>query len=153
MRSRLIALSVVVLFGALVGGPALAQSDEGSTFPDLPGMRLADRASKGQVAEFSPGDSEPTAGTASTSSSSPGSGGTSRTSEATRANGADEPDASPILELPATSGLPLIGEVKVGLAAVRRGVDSMPRGLAALAAFGTLLSVGGFLLLRDRLVG
>ena len=149
MRSRLIALSAVVVLGVLlVGGPVVAQEDEESQFPDLPGMGLADRASKGEVAEFSPGSSEPTAGTASTSSSSPGSGGTSRTSKVTRA---DEPDASPILELPATSGLPLIGEVKVGLTAFRRGIDTMPRGLAALAAFGTLLSVGGFLLLRDRL--
>lgn len=151
MRSRLIALSAAVVLGiVLVGGSALAQQeDEGSKFPDLPGMRLADRASKGQVAEFSPGSSEPTAGTASTSSSPSGSGGTSRTSKATRA---DEPDASPILELPATSGLPLIGEVKVGLTAFRRGIDTMPRGLAALAAFGTLLSVGGFLALRHVLV-
>lgn len=151
MRSRLIALSAAVVLGVvLVGGTALAErSDESSKFPDLPGMRLADRASKGEVAEFSPGSSEPTAGTASTSSSSSGRGGTSRTSKATTAG---EPDASPILELPGTSGLPLIGEAKMGLTAVRRGIDSMPRGLGALAALGTILSVGGFLLLRERLV-
>lgn len=151
MRSRLIALSAAVLLGVvLVGGPAMAQDDaEGSQFPDLPGMRLADRASKGQVAEFSPGGSEPTAGTASTSSRSSGSEDASPTSKAAKAH---EPDASPILELPATSGLPLIGDVKVGLTAVRRGVDAMPRGLAALAALGTILSVGGFLVLRDRLI-
>lgn len=148
MRSRLIALSAAVLLGVVfVGGPALARDEKDSKFPDLPGMRLADRASRGEVAEFSPGSSEPTAGTASTSSSS-GNGGTSRTSKATTAA---EPDASPILELPGTSGLPLIGEVRVGLTAVRRGIDSMPRGLAAVAALGTILSVGGFLLLRERL--
>ncbi len=153
MRTRLVALSAVVCFGVLlVAGPALARSSDAdrSEFPDLPGMGVADRASRGEVADFRPkGSDESTSGTTTTSSSSSGGVSGSTASNVTKADGVDP---SPILELPGTSSLPLISEVRVGLASVKRGIESMPRGLAALAALGTLLSVGGFLALRRALV-
>ena len=151
MRSRLIALAAVVPIGVvLIGGSALAQaSSKESKLPDLPGMGVAGRATRGEVARFETSDKtsgkSSTDSTSTTSSNSGGFGGFTGSS----AVKADEPlDTSSISDLPGTSAVPLIGQVA---AAFRRGIEPIPAGLAAFAALGTILSVGSFLALRRRL--
>lgn len=148
MKSRHVALPAVVLIGAmLIGGAALAQSaSETSELPDLPGMGVAGRATRGEVARFEgsakSSDGESTDSSSTTTSSFGGFTGSSAVK-------ADEPvDDSSIRDLPGTDSLPLIGQAK---AAFRRAVEPMPAGLAAYAALGTMLSVGSFLVLRRRL--
>jgi hypothetical protein len=143
MRLRvLFALTVV---GLCMAAPALAQSPEDPAFPDLPGMGVAGRAAKGDVAPSQStkhGDTD--TGTTDGGSDEP-------TSDETEA--AEAPDTGVITALPGTGGIPIITEERVGLAVNRDKADTMPRGLAALAAIGTIVSVGAFLVFRDRVTG
>lgn len=145
MRLRVLLAVTFVAFG--VGAPAFAQSaDRESGLPDLPGMRVADRATRGEVA---PSQSSKHGDTGTTDSKDEG----TKTSEDGKQQKAEPPDPSSIQELPGTGGLPTIGEQRVGLAVNRGKADTMPRGLLAAAAVGTLVSVGSFLIVRRRYLG
>lgn len=136
MRTR-VALAAATLLGTLfVGAPALA--DEGPAFPDLPGMKLAEDATHGEVAPGAAGGQKST---------------TSSTSDTSASKKASAPDTSSITELPGTDMIPIIGGAKIGLSSSRQRTDTMPRGLAALAALGTIVSVGSFLVFRNRVLG
>jgi len=143
MRLRvLFALTVV---GLCMAAPALAQSPEDPAFPDLPGMGVAGRAAKGDVA---PSQSTKHGDTPDATSDEAPDEPTSDKTEA-----AEAPETGVISALPGTGGIPVISEERVGLAVNRGEADTMPRGLAALAAIGTIVSVGAFLLFRDRVTG
>lgn len=156
----LIAAAACVALGTAV--PASAQSGSSSEsaessgdsqFPDLPGMGVAGRASRGEVADYDPGDgSTGGGGSGSTTAGSGGSdGGTTDGDEET--GDTAPPSAESIQQLPGTDQIPLIGELTSSTRAPRSTDAGMPRGLTALAALGTLLSVGAFLLARERLLG
>jgi hypothetical protein len=131
----------LVVLGLFVGAPAQAQ-ESAPAFPDLPGMKLADEATRGEVAPSQAGHHGDTAAQA------PAAEGTDVRSAQQEA----PPDASSITELPGTGGIPLIEQIKAGLTSSRSESGSMPQGLTALAALGTILSVGGFLIFRRLLV-
>ncbi|HYZ91150.1 MAG TPA: hypothetical protein VFA34_02010 [Actinomycetota bacterium] len=137
MRLRF-SLAVAVLIGALAAMSPVS-ADDGPAFPDLPGMKLADEATRGEVAPAA-GNTQsfntPDAAPASTSKSA-----------------ASTPDVASIHELPGMGQLPVIGDMKAAPTSSRRNSDAMPRGLAALAALGTIVSVGAFLVFRDRVLG
>lgn len=103
-------------------------------------MGLAERATRGEVAPSQASKHGDT-----------GAGAEERRTSS-NAQKASAPDTSVIAELPGTSGIPVISDMEGDLAsfAKRPQKDTMPRGLAALAALGTILSVGGFLVFRDR---
>jgi hypothetical protein len=132
-----VALVAATLLGTLfVGAPALA--DEGPAFPDLPGMKLAEDATRGEVAPSAAGGQKSVA---------------SSTSHTSTTKKSSAPDLNSIRELPGTDMIPVIGDAKIGLTSSRRQAPTMPRGLAALAALGTIVSVGSFLVFRDRILG
>lgn len=142
MRLRVLLAATFVALG--IAAPAFAQSaDWESGLPDLPGMGVADRATRGEVAP--------------SQSSRHGDAGAhdegTKTSEDGSQQQSEPPDPSSIQELPGTGGIPTIGEQRVGLAATRREADTMPRGLFAAAAIGTIVSVGAFLFVRSRFLG
>ncbi len=141
MRLRVLLAAVFVALGFAT--PALAQSaDWNSGLPDLPGMGVADRATRGEVAPSQASKHGDTGGTEEGSTGSSDS-----------AKKAEPPDTSTIQELPGTGGIPIISEQRVGLASTRGEADTMPRGLFAAAALGTILSVGAFLIVRSRFLG
>ncbi len=138
MRARFVAF---VAFAFLIGAPAAMAADEpAASLPDLPGMRVAEDATRGQVAPSS---------ASSQSDTGVASAGNAPASDSSKAASTGPPDAGPIENLPGSGVLPGIGKQRVGLASVTTAV--VHDGLAALAALGTILSVGGFLLLRNRL--
>lgn len=136
MKTRVALVAATFLGLLLIGGLALA--DGGPSFPDLPGMKLADEATRGEVAPSAVG------GQKSVKSS---------TSDTSASKKTSARDTSAITELPGTRMIPVIGDSKIGLTSSRRQADAMPRGLAALAAVGTIVSVGSFLAFRDRILG
>lgn len=158
----LIAAAACVALGTAVPASAQsrsssesAESSGDSQFPDLPGMGVAGRASRGEVADYDPGDgSTGGGGSGSTTTGSGGSdGGTTDGEETGDTGDTAPPSAGSIQQLPGTEQIPLIGELTSGTRAPRTTAAGMPRGLTALAALGTLLSVGAFLLARERLLG
>lgn len=141
MRLRVLLATTFVVLG--VAAPAFAQSaDWESGLPDLPGMGVADRATRGEVA--------PSQASRHGDTDAQDDGTTGSTDES---KNAEPPDASSIRKLPGTGGIPMIGEQRVGLASIRREADTVPRGLLAAAAIGTILSVGAFLFVRSRFLG
>jgi hypothetical protein len=136
VRLRVVLALVIAVLGT--AAPALAKGTAKAGFPDLPGMKLADEATRGEVA--------PTQASFHRDDGS----GTGSQEPAPRAEKPSKPDASSISKLPGTGMIPAIG--RLASFTKRAGEDKMPRGLAALAALGTLVSVGGFLVFRDRLV-
>jgi hypothetical protein len=145
MRLRVVLVMMFVALG--FAAPALAQSEEPQTqsgLLDLPGMGIADRATRGEVAPSQAskhGDTDAADEPEPSASPDP-------------ATEAEAPDTGTITELPGTGGIPTISEQRVGLASTRSEADTMPRGLFAAAALGTILSVGAFFLVaRSRLLG
>ena len=135
MKTRVALLAATFLGTLFVGAPALA--DKGPSFPDLPGMKLAEDATQGKVAPGATGGQKSeTPSTSSTSASKQGSA----------------PDLSSLATLPGTGMIPVIG-AKLEPTSSRRDLDTMPHGLAALAALGTIVSVGSFLVFRNRVLG
>jgi hypothetical protein len=137
VRAKLALVIAVAVGGLFACAPVFA--DEGPAFPDLPGMKLADEATRGEVA--------PSAGGQRTFNAP------EEASAAADKSSTEKPDVSSIQELPGTAQIPVIGQMKADLTSSRRETDTMPRGLAALAAIGTIVSVGAFLLFRDRVLG
>ena len=141
MRLRVLLAATFVALG--FAAPAFAQSSDWETgLPDLPGMGVADRATRGEVA---PSQGSKHGDTGAQDDGDDGSSGQAKKSAA--------PDPSSITELPGTGGIPIIGEQRVGLASTRGEADTMPRGLLAAAAIGTIFSIGAFLVVRSRFLG
>lgn len=144
MRLRVVLAVAFVALG--FAAPALAQSEEPQTqsgLLDLPGMGVADRATRGEVA---PSQSSKHGDTGTAEEPEP-------SSSPDPATEAEAPDTTTITELPGTGGIPTIRALRVGLASTRSEADTMPRGLFAAAALGTILSVGAFLVARSRFLG
>jgi hypothetical protein len=144
MRLRVLLAVTFVALG--FAAPALAQNEESGTksgLMDLPGMGVADRATRGEVA---PSRASKHGDTSAADEPEPSSSPDSTTK-------AEPPDTSTIQELPGTGGIPIISEQRVGLASTRSEADTMPRGLFAAAAIGTILSIGAFLVARSRFLG
>jgi hypothetical protein len=140
MRARIAFVAGALLAVLFTGAPALAEeAPEQNTFPDLPGMKLADEATRGEVA--------PSRASFHRSDPAP------ESEQANAQMSGSTPDVSSIAELPGTEQIPVISELRAGLSSARAKTDTMPRGLAALAALGTIVSVGSFLLFRNRLLG
>jgi hypothetical protein len=112
------------------------------TFPDLPGMGVADEATAGK--------GEGAAVSGSTSGSTPQNAQAKPSDTDSVIDDAVDPaKVKPVRDMPGGNSMPIINQVD--LTRLRTGTGPMPRALTALAAIGTLLSVGAFLILRDRL--
>jgi hypothetical protein len=134
MRLRVVvALSVA---GVCISAPAFAVETKES-LPDLPGMKLAKEAARGDIAPSQPTQQRETSNV-------------TRPDAQVASETPAKPDASSINDMPGTDTIPVISDLASFMKRGREG--TMPRGLTALAALGTILAVGGFLVLRDRLV-
>jgi hypothetical protein len=138
---RIFSLIVAGLLGSLfVAAPALAKIDERDRqFPDLPGMKLVERAAAGDVFQ-------------STTVKTGGEGGTgsarTRGKNVSAVKQAAPPDPAAISGLPGVGAVPVL---KANLAPAGTRTKQMPMGLGALAALGTILSLGGYVLFRRAL--
>jgi hypothetical protein len=138
---RLGIIGAVIVVAMSIASPVLA------VFPDLPGMGAAEDATKGELGRVEVED-EPT-----TSSGAGGMTSSGGVTPAVRSTVKPE-QAETIRSLPGGDSVPMFGDA--GLASTTRSglgdTDGMPRGLTALAALGTLVSVGAFLFFRNRLI-
>jgi hypothetical protein len=131
MRLKIVLVLTVV--GLFVAAPALAD-----TFPDLPGMRAVEKTTSGRAAQMHGAEAtEPKA-----DESTP-------TTQSVINKAVTTSEVKTIRELPGGGSLPIINQV--GLTSKRAESNPMPRGLTALAAIGTLLSIGGFVVFRRML--
>jgi hypothetical protein len=115
---RLRVVFVVIAAAMLAGPPALA-----SAFPDLPGMRLADRAIGGRT----PSSLSTNGGTQTKKASAPASASTGEVRSSL-------PSAKSIEEMPGGAVLPAIGKLHAGFAVARQAATA-PVGLGLLALF------------------
>jgi len=125
----LIAVAFVLLFGA---------QSHAATFPNLPGMGTAAKATHGQQ----PQTSSSLSSAPSTSSNAP----SSSVSSAAKSS-AKPADFAPILKMPGAASLPIIKNLTN---TSERAKTAMPDVLYVLAAIGTATSLGMLWAVRRR---
>lgn len=141
---RLYVLVFAFAAGVVFATPAAIAQEKDPAFPDLPGMGLAEDATRGRVAPSQ-----------STRHEDPGVKGTESRPKDDKTTAEKAPDTSSVAALPGAGAISVIPEEAVGddtdLTSSGTKTPRAPLGLATFAALGTIVSLGSLWLLRDRL--